>query len=69
LSYRKDSRKPDIIEKYNYNRNGYTLYKKAYGRESTIIINYSNLEIWGNKRNLEYAFSNDERYYYEFEKY
>lgn len=69
VSYRKNSEKPVIIEKYNYNKNGYTLHKEIYGRKSIIVIKYSKLQIWGNKRNLEYDFSNDESYYYEFENY
>ncbi|RPD91645.1 hypothetical protein EGM88_14675 [Aureibaculum marinum] len=68
-SYRENSEKPVIIEKYNYRKDGYTLQKESYGKKSIIEIKYSKQQIWANKRNLEYDFSNGENYYYEFESY
>lgn len=68
-SYREKSKKPVVIEKYNYRKDGYTLNKESYGKKTIIQVKYSKHQIWANKQNLEYEFSNDENYYYEFENY
>jgi len=68
-SYRKNSKKPVIIEEYSYRKDGFTLQKESYGKKTKSEIKYSKQQIWANKRNLEYDFSNDENYYYEIESY
>lgn len=69
LGYKKNRKEPITAEKYIYNENGYTLYKEIYGRKSTIEVKYSKLQNWALKQNLEYDFSNDKNYFYEFENY
>lgn len=69
LRYKKEYEKPIMTDIYEYNKNGYTLQRESYGRKSTITMLYSKQQFWANKRNLEYNFSNDQKYHYEFESY